>query len=182
MCRRDYLDAEVRKLMDKKEQSAADLEKQNELLDQWAMLQWQRSAVLQPKAGSGIPGAPNNWHFEPGKEMRAPVLFLDLNDDLETPCDDDPLMAVKTGELIGEREETMMDLPLIKDAKKEEKVCMCVCVCVCVYVWVCVCVCVCVCVYVWCVCVVCVCVWCVYVWCVCVCVCMCVSLLLGRQV
>eukprot|EP00731_Ephydatia_muelleri_P010946 Em0005g1532a len=124
MCRRDYLDAEVRKLMDKKEQSAADLEKQNELLDQWAMLQWQRSAVLQPKAGSGIPGAPNNWHFEPGKELRAPVLFLDLNDDLETPCDDDPLKAVKTGELMGEKEETMMDLPLIKDAKKEEKGCV----------------------------------------------------------
>ena len=81
MCHRDYLDAEVRKLMDKKEQNAA--EKQNELLDQWAMLQWQRSAVLQPKAGSGIPGAPNNWHVEPGKELRAPVLFLDLNDDLE---------------------------------------------------------------------------------------------------
>lgn len=121
MCRRDYLDAEVRKLMDKKDQTPADLEKQNELLDQWAMLQWQRSAVLQPKAGSGIPGAPNNWLCEPGKELRAPVLFLDLNDDLETPCDDDPMKAVKTGELIGEREETMMELPLIKDTKKDEK-------------------------------------------------------------
>lgn len=61
MNRREYLDAEVRKMMDKREQSVADLEKQNELLDQWAMLQWQRAAVLQPKGGSGVPGAPNNW-------------------------------------------------------------------------------------------------------------------------
>ena len=61
MNRREYLDTEVRKMMDKREQSVADLEKQNELLDQWAMLQWQRAAVLQPKVGSGVPGAPSNW-------------------------------------------------------------------------------------------------------------------------
>ena len=61
MNRRDYLDSEVRKLMEKRDQTVADLERQNELLDQWAMLQWQRAAVLQPKAGSGVPGAPTNW-------------------------------------------------------------------------------------------------------------------------
>ena len=61
MNRREYLDAEVRKMMDKRDQSVSDLEKQNELLDQWAMLQWQRAAVLQPKPGSGVPGAVNNW-------------------------------------------------------------------------------------------------------------------------
>ncbi len=61
MNRRDYLDQEVRKVMDKREHTTADMERQNELLDQWAMLQWQRAAVLQPKAGSGVPGAPINW-------------------------------------------------------------------------------------------------------------------------
>ena len=61
MNRRDFLDAEVRKLMDKKEPSVADLERQNELLDQWAMLQWQRTVVLNPKAGGGVPGSPSNW-------------------------------------------------------------------------------------------------------------------------
>lgn len=59
--RRDFLDSELRKLMDKKEPSAVDLEKQNELLDQWAMLQWQKQAVLQPKPDSGVPGATTNW-------------------------------------------------------------------------------------------------------------------------
>ena len=61
MNRRDFLDAEVRKIMDKKEPTVAELERQNELLDQWAMLQWQRAAVLNPKAGSGVPGSPTHW-------------------------------------------------------------------------------------------------------------------------
>ena len=59
--RREYLHAEVVKIMEKREQLAADLEKQNELLDQWAAMQWQRAAILQPKGGSGVPGSPNNW-------------------------------------------------------------------------------------------------------------------------
>ncbi len=114
MNRREYLDTEVRKIMEKKEPNVSDLERQNELLDQWAMLQWQRAAVLQPKAGSGVPGAPTNWRLVPGFESRVPVLFLDLNDDLLTPCDDDPVGAVSTGPLFGEKEESMIDLPIIK--------------------------------------------------------------------
>ncbi len=78
MNRRDYLDQEVRKVMDKREHSTADLERQNELLDQWAMLQWQRAAVMQPKAGSGVPGAPNNWSVRQclGKGIRLYVSYL----------------------------------------------------------------------------------------------------------
>ena len=60
MNRSDFLDMEIRKLMDK-EPNIADLERQNGLLDQWAMLQWERTAVLNPKAGSGVPGSPTNW-------------------------------------------------------------------------------------------------------------------------
>ena len=36
-------------------------------------------AVVQPKAGSGVPGAPTNWQLAPGMESRVPVVFLDLN-------------------------------------------------------------------------------------------------------
>ena len=50
----------------------------------------------------------------PGMEEHVPVLFLDLNDDLLTPCDDDPVCAVRTGELFAEKEETMIELPIIK--------------------------------------------------------------------
>ena len=36
-------------------------------------------AVVQPKAGSGVPGAPTNWQLSPGMEEKVPVIFLDLN-------------------------------------------------------------------------------------------------------
>lgn len=49
----------------------------------------------------------------PGFESKVPVLFLDLNDDLLTPCDDNPESAVATGKLFAEKEETMMNMPII---------------------------------------------------------------------
>ena len=49
----------------------------------------------------------------PGFESKVPVLFLDLNEDLLTPCDDDPEGACVTGKLPGEKPETMIDLPII---------------------------------------------------------------------
>ena len=48
-----------------------------------------------------------------GFETKVPVLFLDLNDDLLTPCDDDPEGAVATGLLHGEKPETMINLPIV---------------------------------------------------------------------
>ena len=47
--------------MDRKGATVTEMERQNELLDQWAMLSWQRQALLEPRAGSGLPGAPTNW-------------------------------------------------------------------------------------------------------------------------
>ena len=52
-------------------------------------------------------------------EEHDPVLFLDLNDDLLIPCDDDPVAAVTTGMLFGEKEESMIKLPIIKSEDKE---------------------------------------------------------------
>ena len=54
-------------------------------------------------------------------EANVPVLFLDLNDDLLTPCDDDPVAAVTMGTVFGEEPETMMEVPIIK--KEEREVC-----------------------------------------------------------
>jgi len=119
--RREFLDSELRKLMDRKGATVTEMERQNELLDQWAMLSWQRQAVLEPRAGSGLPGAPTNWQLAPGMEEHVPVLFLDLNDDLLTPCDDDPLSAVRTGELFGEKEATMIRLPIFKRDDSQPK-------------------------------------------------------------
>ena len=63
------------------------------------------------------------------------VLFLDLNDDLLTPCEDDPLSAVRTGELFGEKETTMVKLPIFrKDDSQVSPNLIFVCVCgVCTY-------------------------------------------------
>ena len=99
--------------MEKRDRTEIDTQRENELIDQWTMLQvrlaigllakkcrslfyfrlplppsaplfllsceqWERMAVVQPKAGSGVPGAPTNWQLMPGMESRIPVIFLDL--------------------------------------------------------------------------------------------------------
>ena len=97
--------------MEKVEKTSADTQRENELIDQWTMLQWERMAVVQPKAGSGVPGAPANWQLRPGMEVRVPVVFLDLNNDDE---EEDVVGEMVTGELFGEKPETMMRLPILQ--------------------------------------------------------------------
>ena len=61
------------------DKNQADMERQEELIDQWTVLQWERSAVLTPRPGNGMPGAPTKWDNDPGVEEKVPTLFLDLN-------------------------------------------------------------------------------------------------------
>ena len=56
-----------------------DNEKEQELIDQWTMLLMERSALLQPKPGSGVPGASTRWKMSPGMEPCVTTLYLDLN-------------------------------------------------------------------------------------------------------
>ena len=97
--------------MEKVEKTSADTQRENELIDQWTMLQWERMAVVQPKAGSGVPGAPANWQLRPGMEVRVPVVFLDLNNDDD---EEDVAGEMVTGELFGEKPEAMMRLPILQ--------------------------------------------------------------------
>ena len=71
--------------MEKVEKTSADTQRENKLIDQWTMLHWKRMAVVQPIAGSSIPGAPCNQLAarEVKLEDRVPVVFLDLNNDEE---------------------------------------------------------------------------------------------------
>lgn len=63
-----------------------------------------------------------------GFENKVPVLFLDLQDDLLTPCEDDPEGAVTTGSLFGEKAETMINLPIFNTNQQGVSgVCVCVC-------------------------------------------------------
>ncbi|XP_065165638.1 kinesin-like protein KIF13A isoform X3 [Atheta coriaria] len=85
MRRRQYLDQQIKKLIDKSDKTEQDIEREQSLVDQWVNLTEERNAVLVPNPGSGIPGAPAVWDPPHGMEPYVPVLFLDLNaDDLST--------------------------------------------------------------------------------------------------
>lgn len=59
--------------------SERDVEREQSLVEQWVSLTEERNAVMVPASGSGIPGAPADWHPPSGMEPHIPVLFLDLN-------------------------------------------------------------------------------------------------------
>ncbi|KMQ90957.1 kinesin-like protein kif13a protein, partial [Lasius niger] len=80
MRRRQYLDQQIQKLINKQDKTEQDMEREQSLVDQWVSLTEERNAVLVPAAGSGIPGAPADWIPPAGMEPHIPVLFLDLNE------------------------------------------------------------------------------------------------------
>ncbi|XP_063779291.1 kinesin-like protein KIF13A isoform X3 [Pseudophryne corroboree] len=79
--RREYLDEQIQKIINKQEKSEDDIEREARLVEQWVGLTEERNAVLVPAPGSSIPGAPANWTPPSGMEAHIPVLFLDLNAD-----------------------------------------------------------------------------------------------------
>ncbi|XP_049323919.1 kinesin-like protein KIF13A isoform X2 [Astyanax mexicanus] len=79
--RREYLDEQIKKIINKSEKSEEDVEREARLVEQWVGLTEERNAVLVPAPGSGIPGAPAQWTPSAGMEAHIPVLFLDLNAD-----------------------------------------------------------------------------------------------------
>lgn len=88
--RRQYLDQQIQKLINKDEKTEQEKEREQSLVNQWVSLTEERNAVLVPAPGSGIPGAPASWDPPLGMEPHVPVLFLDLNaDDLTTQGSND---------------------------------------------------------------------------------------------
>ncbi|XP_065126597.1 kinesin-like protein KIF13A isoform X2 [Paramisgurnus dabryanus] len=79
--RREYLEEQIKKVINKPEKSEEDVEREARLVEQWVGLTEERNAVLVPAPGSGIPGAPAHWVPPAGMEEHIPVLFLDLNAD-----------------------------------------------------------------------------------------------------
>lgn len=80
--RRKYLDQQIHKLINKEIKSEEEKEREMSLVNQWVSLTEERNAVLVPAPGSGIPGAPASWEPPSGMEPHVPVLFLDLNGEL----------------------------------------------------------------------------------------------------
>ena len=74
-----YLEEQIKKLLDKPNKSEQDVDREHSLMDQWVNLTEERNAVMVPTPGTGVPGAPAVWMPPPGMEPYVPVLFLDLN-------------------------------------------------------------------------------------------------------
>ncbi|XP_076306917.1 kinesin-like protein KIF13A isoform X2 [Tachypleus tridentatus] len=122
MRRREYLDDQIQKLINKKDKTEQDVEREQSLIDQWVCLTEERNAVLVPAPGSGIPGAPADWEPPPGVEQHIPVIFLDLNaDDLSaTNADENGIQIAGYNSILPkEHGSKMFNLPILKHFQKE---------------------------------------------------------------
>ncbi|XP_047368285.1 kinesin-like protein KIF13A isoform X7 [Vespa velutina] len=121
MRRRQYLDQQIQKLINKQEKTEQDVEREQSLVDQWVSLTEERNAVLVPAAGSGIPGAPADWNPPPGMEPHIPVLFLDLNaDDLSTHQSGEEVSVTGLNSILPkEHGNKFYNLPFIRHLEKD---------------------------------------------------------------
>ncbi|XP_051576127.1 kinesin-like protein KIF13A isoform X2 [Myxocyprinus asiaticus] len=116
--RREYLEEQIKKIINKTEKSEEDVEREARLVEQWVGLTEERNAVLVPAPGSGIPGAPAHWVPPAGMEAHIPVLFLDLNADNLTVNDQltGPHAAGVNSILPKEHGSTFFYLPIIRQS------------------------------------------------------------------
>ncbi|XP_029155679.1 kinesin-like protein KIF13A isoform X3 [Nylanderia fulva] len=121
MRRRQYLDQQIQKLINKQDKTEQDMEREQSLVDQWVSLTEERNAVLVPAAGSGIPGAPADWIAPAGMEPHIPVLFLDLNaDDLSTHQSGEEVSVTGLNSILPkEHGNKFYNLPIIRHLEKD---------------------------------------------------------------
>ncbi|KAG5312244.1 KI13B protein, partial [Acromyrmex insinuator] len=121
MRRRQYLDQQIQKLINKQDKTEQDMEREQSLVDQWVSLTEERNAVLVPAAGSGIPGAPADWTPPAGMEPHIPVLFLDLNaDDLSTHQSGEEVSVTGLNSILPkEHGNKFYNLPIIRHLEKD---------------------------------------------------------------
>ncbi|KAG8178989.1 hypothetical protein JTE90_012501 [Oedothorax gibbosus] len=122
MKRREYLDSQIQKIINKKGKSDQDIEREQSLIDQWVCLTEERNTVLVPAPKSGIPGAPADWDPPVGMEKHIPVIFLDLNaDDMSVPIKGDAEIRIAGANSILPKEHgsQSFNLPIVKYCEKE---------------------------------------------------------------
>lgn len=119
--RRQYLDQQIQRLINKEDKSEEDVEREHSLVSQWVSLTEEQNAVLVPAAGSGIPGAPADWIPPAGMETHIPVLFLDLNaDDLSTSQSGEEVPTTGINSILPkELGNKFYSLPIIKKMEKD---------------------------------------------------------------
>ncbi|MCJ8745409.1 hypothetical protein PDJAM_G00129810 [Pangasius djambal] len=109
--RREYLDEQLKKIMNKSEKSEEDVEREARLVEQWVGLTEERNTVLVPAPGSGIPGAPAQWVPPSGMEAHVPVLFLDLNEKSEEDVEREARLVEQWVGLTEERNTVLVPAP-----------------------------------------------------------------------
>ncbi|XP_022106893.1 kinesin-like protein KIF13A isoform X4 [Acanthaster planci] len=119
--RHEYLDDQIKRIMDKQGKTQKDYEREASLINQWVSLTEERNAVLVPAPGSGIPGAPANWKPPVGMETHIPVLFLDLQaDDMGTSGGLEGMNAAGYNSILPkEHGNKMFNLPIVKYCEKD---------------------------------------------------------------
>ncbi|ELT98482.1 hypothetical protein CAPTEDRAFT_225292 [Capitella teleta] len=118
--RREHLDEQLKRIMNKEEKKEADSDRERSLIDQWVVLTEERNAVLVPAAGSGIPGAPADWEVPPGMEDHIPVIFLDMNaEDMGTPKENLQEASGVKSILPKEYGAKFFTLPFVKNSDKD---------------------------------------------------------------
>ncbi|KAI6654254.1 Kinesin-like protein KIF13A [Oopsacas minuta] len=99
MLRKDYLDSEMKDLMDKQEKTSDDIHKETKLIDEWLQTQQERNLLVHSDF-SQILGMSKNWYLPIGYESRPPIIFIDIENEL----------IHKTGYIPGERDPQMLPL------------------------------------------------------------------------
>ncbi|XP_041360770.1 kinesin-like protein KIF13A isoform X2 [Gigantopelta aegis] len=123
--RKEYLDEQIQKLINKQDKSEADCERERALIEQWVFLTEERNAVLVPTPGSSIPGSPADWDPPSDMEEHSPVIFLDLNADIMSASNvKEGLQAPGINSILPkEHRSQFVNLPIIKSFTEKENVC-----------------------------------------------------------
>uniref|UniRef100_T1J0U1 Kinesin-like protein KIF13A n=1 Tax=Strigamia maritima TaxID=126957 RepID=T1J0U1_STRMM len=123
--RREHLDEQIKKIINKKDKNDQDIEREQNLIDQWVSLTEERNAVLFPGPKSGIPGEPAEGEPIPGMEKHMPVLFLDLSaDDMSLMNNSDGIRVAGSNSILPKEHGTkLFNLPIVKYCEKDISAC-----------------------------------------------------------
>ena len=109
--RKEYLDSEMKIIMDKDNKNSEDIKKETKLIDEWLMMQQERNLLTHADFNQ-ILGMSRNWNLPVGYEFRVPIIFIDIEEDL----------VYRTGTILGEDGQQMIPLKFKPEAASKLEV------------------------------------------------------------
>ena len=97
--RKEYLDNEMKIIMDMDTKNSEDIKIDTKLIDEWQMMQQERN-LLTNADFNHILGMRRNWNLPAGYEFKVPIIFIDVEEDL----------VYRTGAILGENDQQMIPL------------------------------------------------------------------------